>query len=108
MSGENKQKEDVNVNPLVESVFKPPIATIFVHSENQQVLAYIVVCLQRFLGKENIQQLQPYFNDKRKTWGVQVLIKKFPKILANAKSYTAKEVIKGLEPPEEPPMDKEV
>jgi len=99
------QEENVAVHPLVNSVFKPPIATIFIHSENQQVLAYIVISLQRFIGKENVQSLQPYLNEKRKTWGVQVFIKKLPKILLKPHSIVAREVIEKLEPPEEPPME---
>jgi hypothetical protein len=112
---EEKNEKAVAENPLIATVFKPPEATIFVHSESRQVLAYIVIGLQRIVGKENLQPLQPYYNDARKSWGIQIFIKRFPKSLLNSHSILPKEVknedkeiVRKLEPPEEPPTDKEV
>lgn len=92
-------------NPLIKTVFKQPIASIFINSESQRVLAYIAVTLRSFLGSNNAIQLPPRYDEKRKVWSVKLIVEKLPKALTSGNSYAAKELLKRLEPPEEPPME---
>jgi hypothetical protein len=87
-----EENEDVEGNPLLV-VFKPPEATIFIHSEKKEVLAFLVTALQRIVGRENFDAFQPYFNDKRKTWGIQVFIRKLPRELLRSFQRDSKEEI---------------
>ncbi|MEM3697846.1 MAG: hypothetical protein QXQ94_10205 [Candidatus Bathyarchaeia archaeon] len=94
MPGENEgQEKEANTNPLIDAVFKPPLAAVYVHSCSRRVLSYIVLGIERNLGKENVQVLPPYFNEKRQSWGIQVIVKKFPRILTDSKYVAIREAL---------------
>jgi hypothetical protein len=50
----------------------------FVHSTQKENLANLVRVLQRALGNNNVIAIKPFYNPRRQSWTMQVLIKNVP------------------------------
>ena len=95
--GEVNKKE--SKNPLIEKVFPESNTSVFIHGTTKRNLAYVVIALQRFLGKQRVVFNNPYFNQEKKVWITQVYLN-IPKIITSRRSYVA---ITEAEDKQEPP-----
>jgi len=84
---ENKGKNGEElVTPLTAKVFPEVNTNVYLHSASKRNLAYIIIFLQRAVGKENVIYSKPWFNQKLNKWIVEVGVK-IPKTLTETEHY---------------------
>jgi len=75
-TGKRRRRKKMELNAKVH--FQRIEAVAFVHSPQKENLVNLLRVLQRALGDGNVIAIKPFYNPRRQSWTMQVLIKNVP------------------------------
>lgn len=89
LKGKNKETE--TISPIIKRIFPEPNTNVYLHSPTKRNLAYIIIFLQRIVGKENVVYNKPWYSEKRGKWVVEVGVR-IPEAVIQRHSIVSKEI----------------